>query len=230
MSILGFADYFDTLADMRLLSQLPIIADCESGFGGERQVREVVRRLRLLGIDGISLEDNRYPKVCSLYRMPARELEQPEVHAVKIRAACAATGTAKQDMLVLARTEALVAGLGVGEALSRSRAYAEAGADAIIVQTTDADGVELLEFGAKWDLAVPLVAIPTTYSQIPADELARHGFGIVIYANQAIRTAATAMRGVLARVVQERRLQPGDPCMASINDMMKLTETRKERP
>jgi phosphoenolpyruvate phosphomutase len=183
-----------------------------------------------LGIDGISLEDNRHPKVCSLYQLPSRQLEEVEAHAAKIMAAGSATDSEEQDILVFGRTEALVAGLGVGEALARSKAYADAGADAIIVQATDADPVALLEFGANWDLPVPLVAIPTTYSQVSADELARHGFGIIIYANQAIRAAAKAMRDVLARVLQQRRLAPGDPCMASIQEMIQLTDTWEERP
>jgi phosphoenolpyruvate phosphomutase len=98
---------------------------------------------------------------------------------------------------VIARTEALIAGLGLEEALRRARAYAEAGADAVLVHSKSSDFSELRRFAAAWDGAVPLVAVPTTYPDVAAAELEAAGFRMAIFANQALRAAIVAMRAAL---------------------------------
>jgi phosphoenolpyruvate phosphomutase len=99
---------------------------------------------------------------------------------------------------VIARTEALIAGWGKEEALSRARAYADAGADAVLIHSKRPDASELAEVAAAWDRPAALVAVPTTYVGASLRELERAGFRIVIYANQVLRAALLAMRESLA--------------------------------
>ena len=74
----------------------------------------------------ICIEDNVYPKRCSFYAGVRRELIPVDEHCGKIKAAKAAQ--LSPDFVVIARTEALIAGWGQEEALKRAEAYAEAGA------------------------------------------------------------------------------------------------------
>ena len=85
------------------------------------------------GIAAICIEDNVYPKRCSFYAGVRRELIPVEEHCGKIKAAKAAQTV--PDFMVIARTEALIAGWGQEEALKRAEAYAEAGADAVLIHS-----------------------------------------------------------------------------------------------
>src|SRR6185295_14392610 len=102
--------------------------------------------------------------------------------------------------VVIARTEALIAGLGMDEALKRARAYAAAGADAVLIHSKSKDFDELAAFARAWDGGVPLVAVPTTYPTVGAEELRAAGFRMAIFANQALRAAIVAMRDVLGEI------------------------------
>src|SRR5207245_76948 len=73
------------------------------------------------------------PKRCSFYAGVRRELVSIDEHAGKVRAAKSAQ--ASPDFVVIARTEALIAGWGQEEALRRAEAYAGAGADAVLIHS-----------------------------------------------------------------------------------------------
>jgi 2-methylisocitrate lyase-like PEP mutase family enzyme len=85
----------------------------------------------------------------------------------KLAAAKAAGG-----VLVIARTEALIAGLGQDEALRRGEAYAEVGADGVLIHSKQKTPNEILAFCRAWSGRVPLVLVPTSYPQL---ELTRFG-------------------------------------------------------
>jgi phosphoenolpyruvate phosphomutase len=174
---------------------VPVIADCDNGYGNAINVMRTSGEFERAGAAGICIEDNEFPKRCSFYAGVRRELVPVEEHARKIEAATAA----RRDpaFLVIARTEALIAGLGLDEALRRARAYAEAGADAVLVHSKSSDFSELRSFAAAWDGGVPLVAVPTTYPDVAAAELQAAGFRMAIFANQALRAAIVAMRATL---------------------------------
>src|SRR5439155_25837284 len=108
---------------------IPIIADCDTGFGNALNVMRMVQDYEKAGIAGICIEDNVFPKRCSFYAGVRRELISPEEHAGKVRAAKSAQ--ASPDFIVIARTEALIAGWGQDEAVKRAEMYADAGADAV---------------------------------------------------------------------------------------------------
>ena len=108
----------------------------------------------------------------------------------KIRAAVHAR--VDPDLVIIARVESLIAGRGVASALRRAQAYAEAGADAVVVHAKSWDLLQ--QFLGVWDNRCPLIAIPTLYNHVPLAELARHGYRVAIFPNQAVRAAVQAMR------------------------------------
>lgn len=202
----------ETLEAVRRVSAavlIPVIADCDNGFGNAINVMRTVAEYERAGVAGICIEDNIFPKRCSFYPGVRRELVPAEEHARKIQAAKAARSD--REFVVIARTEALIAGWGKQEALKRARMYAEAGADAILVHSKSSSFAELRDFAAAWDRPCPLVAVPTTYADTTAAELAAAGFKMVIFANQALRAAVAAMRQTLHALKREG-------CPASVED------------
>ncbi|MEX5214808.1 MAG: isocitrate lyase/phosphoenolpyruvate mutase family protein [Nitrospiraceae bacterium] len=195
---------------------IPIIADCDTGYGNALNVMRTVNDRERAGVAAICIEDNVYPKRCSFYAGVRRELIPVEEHCGKIQAAKAAQTI--PEFMVIARTEALIAGWGQDEALKRAQAYADAGADAVLIHSKSPTFDELRTVAARWSGQVPLVVVPTIFDGVTAAELEEAGFKIVIYANQMVRASIRAMRDALDVIKQDTR--PG-----SVNDrIVKLKE------
>src|SRR5438067_1193842 len=132
-NILTFTENLEIARGIARAVGIPVIADCDSGFGNAVNVVRTVREYEDAGVAAICLEDNVFPKRCSFYSGSRRELASVEEHAGKIRAAKAAQRDG--DTFIIARTEALIAGWGQAEALRRARLYADAGADGILIHS-----------------------------------------------------------------------------------------------
>jgi phosphoenolpyruvate phosphomutase len=175
-------------------TDLPVLVDGNSGFGNAVNVIHMVRLLERAGSAGVCIEDNQYPKRCSLYDRENRELVSPAEMAGKIRAAVETRDD--RDFLIVGRIESLIAAEGVEAAWRRADLYAEAGADALVVHAKSFAPLE--EFLAGWSGGCPLVAIPTLYNHVSLEDLERHGYRLAIFPNQSIRAAIEAMRNTLA--------------------------------
>jgi phosphoenolpyruvate phosphomutase len=213
-NILSMADQLVATRQINDAVSIPVIADCDNGYGNAVNVAHAARKFWSAGIAGICIEDNIFPKRCSFYE-GERELAPAEEHALKIRAAKDSTDG---ELFVIGRTEAFIAGHSLEDALERAEAYAEAGADAVLVHSKEATPRQLIDFAAAWRRSTPLVSVPTTYDSIRAEELHELGYKIVIFANQGMRSAIKAARESLrilrtaghASVLRERMVSLGD--------------------
>ena len=205
--------------------RIPVIADCDTGFGNALNVMRTVQDYEKAGIAGICIEDNVFPKRCSFYAGVRRELVSIDEHAGKVRAAKSAQ--AAPDFVVIARTEALIAGWGQDEALKRAAAYADAGADAVLIHSKSPTFDELRAVSQQWSGRVPLVVVPTIFGSVTADELERHGFKIVIFANQVIRTSIRATRDTLDVLKREGRAEAVADRMVSLQEVYDLVGVTK---
>ena len=182
---------------------IPVIADCDTGYGNALNVMRTVTDRERAGVAAICIEDNVYPKRCSFYAGVRRELIPIEEHCGKIKAAKAAQTVS--DFMVIARTEALIAGWGQEEALRRAEAYAEAGADAVLIHSKSKTFDELRNVYRAWSGRVPLVVVPTIFDQTTAEEMQQAGAKIIIYANQPVRAAIRAMKETLTLIQKDTR-------------------------
>lgn len=219
-NILTMAEVLDVGAQMADAVDIPVIADCDNGFGNAVNVIRTVREFEANGIGGICIEDNIFPKRCSFYAGVKRELATPEEHAGKVRAALDARRS--EDFVVIARTEALIAGWGLDEALHRARTYADAGADYVLIHSKAETCEELKAFSQRWDRETPLVAVPTIYKNTHADELDALGYRVVIFANHALRSSIKAMQGVLADLKRDQRPAAADPYVVPLDEVYRL--------
>jgi phosphoenolpyruvate phosphomutase len=202
----SFIDSSEQLAIERNIVEavsIPVIADCDTGYGNALNVMRTVNDRERAGVAGICIEDNVYPKRCSFYAGVRRELIPIEDHCSKIKAAKAAQ--IFPEFVIIARTEALIAGWGQEEALKRAEAYAEAGADAVLIHSKSKKFDELRAVYKAWSGRVPLVVVPTIFDQTTAAEMEEAGAKIIIYANQPVRAAIRAMRDTLDLIKKDTR-------------------------
>src|SRR5580700_257070 len=201
-NILTMAENLHAARMMNDVTELPVVADCDNGYGNAINVIRAVEEYERSGIAAICIEDNVFPKRCSFYAGVKRELSAIEEHAGKIRAAKATQKD--KDFVVIARTEALIAGWGMEEALKRGRAYADAGADMVLIHSKSQSPDEVLSFARQWDRpATPLVCVPTIYKTNKVDALHAAGFKLIIFANHAERSSIRAMTETLATLKRE---------------------------
>ncbi|MFN7970752.1 MAG: isocitrate lyase/phosphoenolpyruvate mutase family protein [Acidobacteriota bacterium] len=200
---------------------IPVIADCDNGFGNAINVMRTVREYEAAGVAGICVEDNVFPKRCSFYGGVRRELVPAEEHAGKIRACKSAQRT--PDFAVVARTEAFIAGWGKEEALARAHLYADSGADLVLVHSRSKTFDELADFARSWDRATPLVVVPTIFSATAVDELHSGGFKVVIFANHALRAEVKAVRETLAALRRAGRASAIEDRIATLEEVYKLS-------
>ena len=148
------------------------------------------------------IEDNPSSKRCSLYDGYERTLVTAPEHMARVRAAKAAVEEVEGHCMIVARTEAFLACLGMQEALARASAYTDAGADAVFVQSVDATGNEILEFCRSWQRRTPVFLAPTCISHIPKTELFAAGASHIMHANQGLRAAHAAMDHVFCALAK----------------------------
>lgn len=202
----SFIDSSEQLAVERNIAEavsIPIIADCDTGYGNALNVMRAVNDRERAGVAAICIEDNVYPKRCSFYAGVRRELIPIDEHCGKIKAAKAAQ--IYPEFMIIARTEALIAGWGQEEALKRAEAYAEAGADAVLIHSKSKRFDELKAVYKAFSGRVPLVVVPTIFDQTTAAELEEAGAKIIIYANQPVRAAIRGMRETLDLIKKDTR-------------------------
>lgn len=209
-------------------TELPVVADCDNGYGGLNNVVRTVREFDAAGIAAISIEDNLFPKRNSLMAADTRrELIPLADQARRFKAAKAAQQS--DDFMVIARVESLIAGHGVEDACRRADAYVEAGVDAILIHSRDKTLGEIDGFLASWTGlgSVPLVAVPTLFPTFTDEQLRAKGFNLIILANQPMRAAVKAVEETLETLARERRASAVDPHIASVEHLFELVGTRE---
>lgn len=220
-SLLSLTQHLDMTRAIVEQTTIPMVADIDTGYGNAINVLHVVGAYAAAGSAAIVMEDKLFPKDTSLLAGGRQELVRVEEFQGKIEAACEA-GKA-HDLVVIARTEALIADLGLDEALKRGMAYAEAGADLLLVHSKKTTPDEIVAFCERWQGPIPLTIVPTAYPDLTEAKARALGkIKIVIYANHAIRAAVGAMRQVFAQIRRDGGIHQVDKEIASVEDIFGL--------
>ncbi|MEU6479059.1 phosphoenolpyruvate mutase [Streptomyces sp. NPDC047017] len=201
-------------------TRIPILLDGDTGYGNFNSVRRLVHKLEQRGIAGVCIEDKLFPKSNSFVRGGTQPLADAAEFAGKIQAAKASQRD--PDFVVVARTEALIAGQGLAEALRRAEAYRCAGADAILIHSARSDANEIQSFMAEWGDRLPVVIVPTTYYRTPTEVFAEEGISTVIWANHLMRSALRAMQLTAAKIFAEQHLRNVEDTVASLAEVFAL--------
>ena len=224
-SILTMTDFLRVAENMADACEIPVIADCDTGYGGPANVSHAVKKYEKAGIAGISIEDKIFPKQNSLLENSKQELLSEKDFVAKILAA--KESKIEENFMIIARTEALIAEKGMEEAIKRARAYEQAGADAILIHSKKNNPDEIFEFSDNWNGKIPLVVVPTSYPSVKLNELISHKIKMVIYANQSLRAAHNIMSKLLKEITEKDSIDEIKTEMSSMNDIFKLQEMYK---
>ena len=221
-SILTMTEFFDAASKMADTCKIPVIADCDTGYGGPSNVSRMVKKYENAGIAAICIEDKTFPKQNSLLENGQNNLISEKEFVAKIIAA----KDAKQDknFIIIARVEALISGAGMDEALKRATAYEKAGADAILIHSKKKTPEEIFKFADLWEGNSPIVVVPTTYDSVKIDELIDHKIKLVIYANQTLRAAHASMNRMLKQIINSNSLSETEEEISSMEEIFNLQE------
>src|SRR6185503_4607581 len=206
---------------------LPVLADCDTGYGNERNAAYAVKLFEEAGIAGACFEDKSFPKENSLLPDGRQNLEDMTEFARKIEAAVEARKSS--DFAVVARIEALVAGWGLEEAIKRGRAYEEAGADLLLIHSRSSSPDEVVAFAQAWDGTIPLVLVPTVYPTLTEKKIRALGkVRLVIYANQALRAAVRAQQELLSEIRRAGGIHTVDAFMVPLNRIFEIQGAQRK--
>ena len=225
--IITMTELLDAVTFMAEACSIPVIADCDTGYGGPNNVAHLVKKFENAGIAGICIEDKTFPKENSLFKDGKQEMISKKDFVAKLIAA--KNAKKNPDFVIIARTEALIADLGVEEALDRATAYEKAGADIIFVHSRKKNPDEIFEFYEKWKGKTPLMAVPTAFPTVALDELKSRGVQMVVFAHQTTLAAFAAISDVVKQMSEIKSLNDLSTKLASMDDLFKLQGMHKIR-
>jgi carboxyvinyl-carboxyphosphonate phosphorylmutase len=176
---------------------IPVIADADTGYGNAVNVTRTVREYEKAGVACLQLEDQVAPKKCG--HMLGREIISIEEMTGKIKAAC----DARQDdeLLIMARTDARTS-FGIKEAIERGKAYEEAGADIIFIESPETEE-EMKQITSSF--SVPVLANMVEHGRtpfLPVSALEEIGYDLVIFPVTSTYVIAKAVSEVM-KVLKE---------------------------
>jgi len=199
VGLLGLGEFAEQAGVLAQATDLPVLADADTGFGEALAVERTVRLYEQHGLAGLHLEDQEMPKRCG--HLSGKRLVDSATMEAKIRAAVASRRD--RDFVIVARTDARGVE-GFDAAVERALRYAAAGADMIFPEA-----LESAEEFARFAQAVPtpLLANMTEFGKSPLlrfNELAAMGYRAVIYPLTAFRAAMHAVEIVYETLLAEQ--------------------------
>jgi phosphoenolpyruvate phosphomutase len=219
----------DTTARISILNEVlevttkPIIYDGDTG-GKPEHFQFTVRSLERLGVSAVIIEDKTGLKKNSLLGTDVDQTQSSiDDFSEKIKMGKAAQQT--DEFMIIARIESLILGQGIEDAISRAKAFINAGADGIMIHSREKKPDEIFEFCKLYNELEerrPLVAVPSSYSQTFESELEMHGVNVVIYANQLLRSAYPAMLETARSILECGRSLESEERMMSIKQILEL--------
>lgn len=218
---LGVTSLNDVLEDARRITattSLPLLVDCDTGWGNPLTIARTVREMSRAGVAAIHLEDQVDTKRCG--HRPGKRLVTAEVMVSRLKAAV----DARPDpaLCIMARTDA-AAGEGLEAAIERASKYVEAGADLIFAEAlTEPD--HFRQFAKA--IPVPVLANMTEFGRSPLmnlDQIRELGLRMVLYpltAFRAMSAAAVNVYGTLRKEGTQQSLLPAMQTRAELYEVL----------
>lgn len=219
IGLLSFTEVLAALGHIVKATTLPIIADADTGFGNEINVQRTVQEFERIGVAGLHLEDQTFPKRCG--HLNEKSLISVEEMCLKIKVA---KFTASPDFVVIARTDA-IAVEGFDAAINRALQYKQAGADVIFIEAPET--VEQIEqIGRR----IPGPKLINMFSGgktpvISPERLIELGYSIVIIPSDLQRASIKAMQNVLAEIKVKGNSSRIEAQMVTFEDREQIVKT-----
>jgi isocitrate lyase len=140
---------------------IPVIADCDTGYGGVHNVRRAVREYEKAGVAAVHIEDQTSPKRCG--HIAGKQIVSREEARSRFEAAVDAKQS--EDTVVIARTDAYGSANGDWEEhLERGRIYADAGVDLVWPEMPDPSREDAIDYAETIHETHPDLDLAFNYS------------------------------------------------------------------
>ena len=195
LSLATMTEMLDNAGSIADAVDVPVIADADTGYGGVLNVRRTVRQYERSGVAALHIEDQAFPKRCGHLDdkrvIPVSDMVQKILAAVDART--------DDDFTIIVRTDALAV-TGWDDSMRRCEEYVKAGADVLFVEALRTPE-EVERAGRELDVPLLYNYVETGKSPLlPAAELERMGFKIVIFPASALLSVVQAVRQLLAEL------------------------------
>jgi phosphoenolpyruvate phosphomutase len=212
-----------TLNEVLEVTTKPVIYDADTG-GQSEHFKFTVKTLERYGVSAAIIEDKTGLKKNSLFGTDVEQTQDSiENFCEKIKAGKSVL--ASNDFMIIARIESLICDKGMDDAITRAKAYLNAGADGIMIHSRRKEPDEIFEFCdhyEKLENKKPLVVVPSSFNQVTEDELMKRGVNIVIYANHLLRSSYPAMQNTANMILENKRSLECDKNLLSIKEILNL--------
>ncbi len=213
----------NTINEIFEVTTKPMIYDADTG-GIAEHFAFTVRSLERTGVSAVIIEDKTGLKKNSLFGNEVAQTQDT------IEGFCSKIQTGKKaqvtdEFMIIARIESLILEKGMSDAVTRAKAYVEAGADGVMIHSRAKQPDEILEFCKifrEYNEHVPIIVVPTSYNQITAKELSQAGINVVIYANHMLRAAYPGMKNVAKSILENDRSLEAEEELLSIKEILNL--------
>lgn len=216
--LLTMSETMDRVRHVVRAIDIPLVADMDTGYGNALNTIRTVRECVSLGVAGIILEDQEWPKKCGHFE--GKRVIPAEEQAAKLRAAADARDG--DDLVIIGRTDARQP-LGLEEAIRRGKLYRDAGADVVFVEAPQS--LEELQQVAREIPDAPLFANMIEGGKTPllsSAELRDLGYKMVVYPLSALFSAAKSVEDTFRALYQEKTTASRQDALVSFTEFEEI--------
>ncbi len=214
IGLVTMSEVIERAAQVVSAVKIPVIADADTGYGNAINLVRTVREYERVGVAAIHIEDQITPKRCG--HLDGKEVISLPEMIKKLEAALASR--ADPDFCIIARTDARGVH-GLDDAISRARAFAQLGVDAVFVEAPQSESE--LEQIPRALLNIPLLVNVFKGGKtpmLPVERLEKMGYRIAIYPSETQRAAIYAMRQALSLLKREGTTEAMDEALTTFKE------------
>lgn len=220
IGLLTLTEVVERVRQIVAATSLPVIADADTGFGNEVNVKRTVELFANAGVCALHLEDQEFPKRCG--HLDGKSLIAVDDMCKKI----AVAGKYAGEVMIIARTDAIGV-TGFDDAIDRACAYVTAGADMIFVEAPQTiDQIEAIARRVPGPKLINMFYGGKT-PLVPTDDLQAMGYQLIIIPSDLQRAAVTAMREVLQVIRRDGNSGAIASGMMSFREREQLVKTQE---
>ena len=202
LALTSLDNVLEDLRRIRGISNLPILVDCDTGWGSALNISKTTKEMISAGASGIHIEDQVSEKRCG--HRPNKEIVSTEEMCDRMKAARDAISD--DEFMLMARTDAF-ANEGINGTIERAQRYVEAGANSLFPEAI----TSLEDYKTLSDtVSVPILANITEFGMTPLfkkDELKKAGISIILHPLSAFRAMSKAALEVYSTISEDGNVE-----------------------
>ena len=217
LALASMTEMVSNAADIAQAVDVPVIADADTGYGGVLNVARTVRQYERAGVAAIHIEDQQSPKRCG--HLDDKQVVSSTEMVQKIRAAVDAR--IDDDFTIIVRTDALAV-TGWDDTMRRCGEYVDAGADMLFIEAIRS-AEDARRITSNFNVPLMYNFVETGKSPLlPAPELERLGFKLVIFPVSALLMVCKAVSELMAQLKSTGSTEAMLDRMYSLEDCFNL--------